>query len=80
MALGSIQPLTEMSIRDVSGGMGIKAAGGVGLIILPHYVPIAQKSWEPHSPGAQRACPGLRRDGPNQLKFAVFCRLTPCSV
>jgi len=25
------------------GGSG-KAAGGVGLIILPHYAPIAQKS------------------------------------
>ena len=47
MALGSIQPLIEMSTRDVSWGG--EATGGVGLIILPHYVPIAQKSSEPHS-------------------------------
>jgi hypothetical protein len=54
MVLGSIQPLIEMSTSDVSwgGGGGVKAAGGVGLIILTHYVPIAQivgasLSWNP---------------------------------
>jgi hypothetical protein len=48
MALGSTQPLTEMSARNVSWEKGGRY---VGLTTLP--------PWEPQPPGTFRACQGL---------------------
>jgi hypothetical protein len=54
MALGSTQPLTEMSTRDLSwGGKGGRC---VGLTTLP---PSCLKTWEPRHPGALSAFLGL---------------------
>jgi hypothetical protein len=56
MALGSTQPLTEMSTRNFLGGKGGQS---VGLTIL---TPLCSKYLEilgPQPPGTFRACPGL---------------------
>jgi hypothetical protein len=56
MALGSTQPLTEMSNRNIS--WGVKAAG-VGLTTLQRTFANCLEVCEPQSPGALRACLGL---------------------
>jgi hypothetical protein len=56
MALGSNQPLTEMSIRNISWGKG---GGCVGLTTLPPSCADFLKILEPQSPGTLRACQSL---------------------
>jgi hypothetical protein len=60
MALGSTQPLTEMSTRNISWG----AKGGrcVGLTTLPPSCADCLQIWEPQPPGILMACPGLQWD------------------
>jgi hypothetical protein len=52
MALGSTQPLTEMSTRSKGGRC-------VGLTTLPPSCADCVEMWEPEPPGTLRACPGL---------------------
>ena len=56
MALGSTQPLIEMSTRNISGGKGGRC---VGLINLPSSFADCHEVWEPQPPGTLRACPGV---------------------
>jgi hypothetical protein len=56
MALGSTQPLTEMSNRNISWGKGGRCLGLTSL--LPSCADCL-KIWEPQTPGTLRACPGL---------------------
>jgi hypothetical protein len=61
MALGSPQPLTEMSIRNTSLGGGGEVKGGwcVELTTLPPSGVDCPEIWEPQPPVTLRACPGL---------------------
>jgi hypothetical protein len=59
MDLGSIQPLTEMSTRDISWGKGGRC---VGLTTLPPSCADCLEIWEPQPPVTLRACPCLYRD------------------
>jgi hypothetical protein len=52
MALGSTQPLTEMS----KGGKGGRCAG---LTTLPSSCADCHEIWEPQTPGTLRPCQGL---------------------
>jgi hypothetical protein len=56
MTLGSTQPLTEMSTRDVSWGKGGRC---VGLTTLPHTCADCLEIWELEPSGILRVCPGL---------------------
>ena len=57
MALGSTQPLTEMSTRDISwGGKGGRC---VGLVTLPRSCADCLEIWEPQPPGTLWACPAV---------------------
>jgi len=57
MALGSTQPLTEMSTREYAlGGEGDRC---VRLKTLPLSCADFLEIWEPQNPGTLRACPGL---------------------
>jgi len=60
MALGSTQPLTEMSTRNTS--WGVKGGRCVGLITLPPSCADCLEIWEAQPPGTLGACPGLHRD------------------
>jgi len=56
MALGLIQPLTEMSTSNISWGKGGRC---VGLTTLPPSCADCLDLWEPHPPpGTLRASPG----------------------
>jgi len=57
MALGSSQPLTEMSTRNISW----RGNGGrcVGLTTLPPSCADCLEVWEPQPPGTLRTSPGL---------------------
>ena len=57
MALGSTQPLTQMSTRN--GGKGGRY---VGMSILPPACVDCLEIWEPQTPGAIKACPHLHRN------------------
>ena len=57
MTLGSTQPLTEMSTRNISWGS--KGGWLVGLTTLSPSCADCLQIWEPHPPGTFRACPGL---------------------
>jgi len=60
MALGSTQPLTEISTRDISwGGKGGRC---VGLTTLPPPCADCLEIWEPQRPGNLRASSGLYKD------------------
>jgi hypothetical protein len=59
MALGSTQPPTEMSTRNISWEKGGRC---VGLTTLPPSFVDCLEIWEPHSPGTLRACLGLLWD------------------
>jgi hypothetical protein len=56
MALGSTQPLTEMSTGIFPGGKGCRC---VGLTNLAPSCADCLKIWEPQPPGTLRACQGL---------------------
>ena len=56
MALGSTQPLTEMSTGNISRGKGGRC---VGLTTLPPSCAGCLEIWEPQHPGTLRACPGI---------------------
>jgi hypothetical protein len=56
MILGSTQPLTEMSTRNIFWGKGGRC---VGLTTLSPSCADWLKIWEPQPPGTLRACPGL---------------------
>jgi hypothetical protein len=56
MALGSNQPLTEMSTRNISWG---KNGPCVGLATLPPSCANCLKIWEPQPPGTLRVCQDL---------------------
>jgi hypothetical protein len=56
MSLGSTQPLTEMSTRNVSWGKGGRC---VGLTTLPPSWADFLAIWEPEPTGILKACPGL---------------------
>jgi hypothetical protein len=60
MALGSAQPLREMSTRNIS--CGSKGGRCVGLTKLPLSCADCLQFWEPQPSGTLRACPGLYRD------------------
>ena len=60
MALGSTQPITEMSTRNIF--WGVKAARCVGLTNLPPSCADYVESWESQPPGTLRACLSLYRD------------------
>jgi hypothetical protein len=57
VVLGSIQPLAEMSTRNIS----LEDKGGrcVGLITLPPSCADCLEIWEPERPGTPTANPGL---------------------
>jgi len=57
MALGLTQPLTEMSIRNISSGG--KGGRCVGLRTLLPSCADCFEIWEPQLPGKLWACPGL---------------------
>jgi len=57
MALGLIQPLTEMRTRIIS--WGVKSGRCVGLTTLPPSCADCLEIWEPQTPGTLRDCPGL---------------------
>jgi len=59
VALGSSQPLTEMSTIIFSGSKGSRC---VGLTTLPPSCADCLEIWEPQPPGTLRACPGLYRE------------------
>jgi hypothetical protein len=59
MALGSTQPPTGMSTRNISWGKGGRC---VGLTTLPLSCADCLKIWEPQPPGTLRACQGLKLD------------------
>jgi hypothetical protein len=56
MTLGTTQPLTEISTRNISWGKGGRC---VGLTTLPPSCADCLKIWEPQTPGNLRACQGL---------------------
>jgi hypothetical protein len=57
MALGSTQPLTEMSTRNISWGG--KRGRCVALTTLPPSCADCLEIWKPQPPGTLWACPGL---------------------
>jgi len=59
MALGSTQPLTEMSKEYFLVGKGGRC---VGLKTLPLSCAECLEIWEPQPPGTLRVCPGLQWD------------------
>ena len=56
MAVGSIQPVTEMSTRNISWGG--KSGRCVGLTTLPPSRAECLQIWQLHPPGTLRVCPG----------------------
>ena len=64
MALGSTQPLTEMSTRVLPGG---KDGRSVKLTTSPPSCAECHEIWEPKPPGNLWATPGLLRD------FIFYC-------
>jgi hypothetical protein len=57
VALGSTQPLKEMSARNIF--WGDKGGRCVGLTTLPPSCADFLEIWEPQPPGTLRACPGV---------------------
>jgi len=73
MALGSTQPLTEMSTRNISWwGGGRKVGRCVRLTTLPPSCAGCLEIWEPQPPETLWACPGLQWDG-FTFTFTRFC-------
>jgi hypothetical protein len=61
MALGSTQPLTRMSTRNISWGAG-KGCRCIGLTTLQPSCANCLEIWEPQPSGTLRACLGLQWD------------------
>ena len=73
MALGSTQPLTEMSPKNISCGKGGRC---VGLTTLPPSCADCLEIWEPEPPGTSgpvQACNGIA------LPFSSQMSQYPCS-
>jgi len=60
MALGSNQPLSEMTTRIIS--WGVKGGRSLGLTTLPPSSADHHEIWEPQPPGTLRTCPVLYGD------------------
>jgi hypothetical protein len=75
MAMESIQPLTEMSTRNIS--WGLKAAGVSGSQTYHLRVSTVWKSESLKPPGTLRACPGLYR---NFYLYHYLEGFEPCTV
>jgi hypothetical protein len=60
MALGSTQPLTEMSIRNLRGGKGRPALNADNITAICE--PLLQKMWEPRRPTDLCASTACYRD------------------
>jgi hypothetical protein len=69
IALGSTQPLTEMSARNVSWGKGGRC---VGLTTLPPSWADCHEIWEPQPAGTLRACNGIALPLPYTSLYS-FC-------
>jgi hypothetical protein len=77
MALGSTQPLTEISARNISWERG-KGRRCVGLTNLPLSYADCLEIWGPQPPENLRACPDLYRDC---ITFTTYrMRITLCWV
>ena len=76
VALGSTQPLMQISTGNISlgvgGGRGVPC---VGLTTLPPLRAKRHEILEPQPPGTFRACPGLYRDG---LPFTTIISTIKC--
>ena len=70
MALGSTQPLTEMSTGNTS--LGCKGSHCVGLTTLPPSCADCLEIWEPRALGTLRACPGLQWDCFTFYRYSVI--------
>jgi len=77
MALGSTQPLTEMSTRDISLGGGPEDGRCVRLTTLPPSCADCLEIWEPQTPGTLRACPGMYGDC---FPFVLVVRINKCTT
>jgi len=73
MALVLIQPLTEMSTRNIS--LGDKVGRCVGLTILPPSFADCLGIWDPQPPGTLRPSPGQYRDYFNFYTFLTNTEL-----
>jgi len=86
MALGSTQPLTKTSTRNIS--LGGKGGQCVGLRNLPHSYAEFLEIWEPRPTGPHRACLGLHRDCSfslpveltEMLQYSYLRRICKCDV
>jgi len=58
-AMGSTQPLTEMSTGNISWGRGGKGGRCVGPTNLPSLCADYLEIWEPQPSGNPRACTGI---------------------
>jgi len=72
MALGSTQPLTEMSTRSISWGGGGKGSRCIGLTTLPPSCAERLEIWEPWPPGTLRAYSGKYQDGIIQGHYIIW--------
>jgi hypothetical protein len=72
MLLGSTQPLTETTTRNISW----RGKGGhcLGLSTIPHSCADFLDIWEPRSPGTYRACLGLHKGCSFALPVVVIKR------
>ena len=70
MSLGSTQPVTEMSVRNISWGKGGRF---IWLTTLLPSCAECLEIWEPQPSGTLGACQGLYGDF-----FTLFCQLKLC--
>jgi hypothetical protein len=73
VALGSTQPLTEMSTRNISleGGGGGEGGWCVGLTTLPLSCADCREIWGHQPPATLRGCTGIALPFFNSLQMAV---------
>jgi hypothetical protein len=78
MALGLIQPLTELSTRNISWeGRGSRC---IGLTTLPPSFANCHEIWEPQPPGTLRTCPGLHREFLYLTTHILSCMMASSAV
>jgi hypothetical protein len=87
MAPGVTQPLTEMSIRNISWGKGGRC---VGLTTLPLSYADCLEIWEPQPPGILKGCPDpgllyiyddlMGHTFFNDSSFCVLMKFIACSL